>query len=308
MTRLLLFTVPVSAMVASAGMEYMGCFGGDWLYSPSYVVWFGSAHEPCTEYCVGKGTTYAYHHINFKVDAQKHWCACLNSEPLYGYIEGDNSPCQRDIHNPNDDAFEAEVSVLMPDRTYIGCYQFDLGASKSIDHILDCDALCSGFQYMFWQVDAVDEVTRCSCSDASHWDGRGPSDYHPTTDWYVYQQVLGPSAAAKREQRERARRSGIAAKKEMCPEGMQACNILDGDGLSFECLDIKQELESCGGCLHGEFRPQIHGGDFGPSRSGIDCTSLPGVNPLGITCQDGICVAHSCNEGFVLDGTVCKVP
>ncbi|WVQ98496.1 hypothetical protein IAU59_005622 [Kwoniella sp. CBS 9459] len=72
--------------------------------------------------------------------------------------------------------------------------------------------------------------------------------------------------------------------------------------------DTQQELESCGGCFHGEANT------FGIAlnrvnwEKGIDCTTLSGVIPRGVTCQDGQCVNWSGEEGFTLEMTAAGMP
>ncbi|GAA5999981.1 hypothetical protein JCM10207_006001 [Rhodosporidiobolus poonsookiae] len=65
-----------------------------------------------------------------------------------------------------------------------------------------------------------------------------------------------------------------------CPDGERACPI--GQNGSWECLDVTNSLEACGGCP-GE-------------RVSNDCTKLPGAEH--VACVDSRCVISSCFPGF----------
>ncbi|GAA5936814.1 hypothetical protein JCM3775_002714 [Rhodotorula graminis] len=70
----------------------------------------------------------------------------------------------------------------------------------------------------------------------------------------------------------------------LCPVGEQACPIFPRMG-TYECLDTRSELESCGGCTskgHGE-----------------DCTAIRGAQ--GVTCESGACHVYTCQVGWQLD-------
>ncbi|KZS87919.1 hypothetical protein SISNIDRAFT_470538 [Sistotremastrum niveocremeum HHB9708] len=72
--------------------------------------------------------------------------------------------------------------------------------------------------------------------------------------------------------------------------GYQACSVMTGRG-GFECVDVMNDLESCGGCIGN---PLTNPG----SRLGVDCSALPGVND--VRCVQGKCVISSCSDGFQL--------
>ncbi|GAA5972589.1 hypothetical protein JCM21900_001328 [Sporobolomyces salmonicolor] len=70
----------------------------------------------------------------------------------------------------------------------------------------------------------------------------------------------------------------------LCPVGEEACPIFPRMG-TYECIDTKSELESCGGCS---------------SRGlGEDCTLIRGAQ--GVTCESGHCNVYSCQLGWKLD-------
>ncbi|KAA1096835.1 hypothetical protein PGT21_029784 [Puccinia graminis f. sp. tritici] len=71
-----------------------------------------------------------------------------------------------------------------------------------------------------------------------------------------------------------------------CPTGLSACPISSGMPLSptagFECLDVLQEVTSCGGCAS--------------TGQGVDCTTIKGVSSSG--CSEGKCKIFSCKTGY----------
>lgn len=79
----------------------------------------------------------------------------------------------------------------------------------------------------------------------------------------------------------------------LCPYGHSACAI-PGNKFGFECLDIRSDIESCGGCAF----------PLPGATKGTDCTAVFGA--LDVSCQQGKCVVESCLEGYVLKGDVCE--
>ncbi|GAA5942048.1 hypothetical protein JCM10213_004373, partial [Rhodosporidiobolus nylandii] len=106
---------------------------------------------------------------------------------------------------------------------------------------------------------------------------------------------LPPSARARRSDRQKKeRRLNLSSRAEhaassleerdaaRCPAGERACPI--GSLGGWECMDVSNELESCGGCP-GE-------------PSSVNCLTLPGVENVG--CAENQCIVSSCRPGFRL--------
>ncbi|KAK9894376.1 hypothetical protein P389DRAFT_212168 [Cystobasidium minutum MCA 4210] len=85
--------------------------------------------------------------------------------------------------------------------------------------------------------------------------------------------------AANRYRRDTEERLSMAEMKMLCPKGQTACPIGFKLEAGYECLDLSEELESCGSC-------------------GNDCTSIPGAKD--VTCSKGQCIVTSCTPGFSL--------
>ncbi|WVF72438.1 hypothetical protein IAT40_007253 [Kwoniella sp. CBS 6097] len=126
---------------------------------------------------------------------------------------------------------------------------------------------------------------------------------------FVYQHEAGdsgaPSAWVKRQAKERLARD-MGEINVHCPAGLTACKVDGADHLSFECIDTDEEIESCGGCLHGSFNSRALTSPHADSR-GTNCLTLPGVSPAGVTCDHGQCKTYACEEGYKLVGHSCTV-
>ncbi|EAU91114.1 hypothetical protein CC1G_03282 [Coprinopsis cinerea okayama7 len=88
-----------------------------------------------------------------------------------------------------------------------------------------------------------------------------------------------------------------------CKAGERACPVYRGSKVvSFNCVDIRSDLESCGGCV-------TYSNDGSPSPDGgRDCSAIPFVND--VRCSNGSCQIGSCARGYVisLDGGSCVPP
>jgi hypothetical protein len=72
-----------------------------------------------------------------------------------------------------------------------------------------------------------------------------------------------------------------------CPSGLTMCANAFGPG--FDCLDLHNDLEACGGC---------------PGEPGsVDCSAIPGVS--AVSCIDRQCVIDSCDRRHLLSEGEC---
>jgi len=78
--------------------------------------------------------------------------------------------------------------------------------------------------------------------------------------------------------------------------GWAACGVLGGGPRAWECINIVNDLESCGGCMY----PLT-----AYSPIGRDCSTIPGV--ADVSCLGGECVVQRCLPGYLPapDGTSC---
>ncbi|TBU46257.1 hypothetical protein BD309DRAFT_858489 [Dichomitus squalens] len=93
-----------------------------------------------------------------------------------------------------------------------------------------------------------------------------------------------------------ARRRSV--RRDVCPRGTRSCPLYGaasgGRGFlrGYECVDVQNALESCGGCALNE-------SPFGePSADGgRDCSAIPFADDVG--CRKGRCVVEKCRDGYV---------
>ncbi|KAJ7214444.1 hypothetical protein GGX14DRAFT_443946 [Mycena pura] len=77
-----------------------------------------------------------------------------------------------------------------------------------------------------------------------------------------------------------------------CKHGWVACGVSGGGPRDWECVDVKYDLESCGGCHYGTVSART--GD----ATGVDCTAIPHV--ADVSCIGGSCTVHRCLSGYTV--------
>ncbi|KAG8951648.1 hypothetical protein FRC04_005936 [Tulasnella sp. 424] len=85
-----------------------------------------------------------------------------------------------------------------------------------------------------------------------------------------------------------------------CGRGFKRCPLYTSIG-GFDCVDIKNDPEQCGGCLPVEGVPKAFSG-----AAGQDCTAVP--NASIANCVKGKCIIENCRKGFTksADGKSCN--
>ncbi|PPQ88367.1 LOW QUALITY PROTEIN: hypothetical protein CVT25_002113 [Psilocybe cyanescens] len=78
--------------------------------------------------------------------------------------------------------------------------------------------------------------------------------------------------------------------KLLCPIGLSACQIIGRGTESWECVDTKQDLESCGGCMIQSSYPGFS------KEEGVDCTAINGISD--VSCVDSRCLVRRCMPGY----------
>lgn len=115
----------------------------------------------------------------------------------------------------------------------------------------------------------------CLCYDRTDDGPAAPNNNCQWNSWLLYNDnlPLEPSPAAVRrrrlkeqqQQQNRRRFNGIGDRGQhhlaLCPRPTLACNVPGTD--AYECINTSQELESCGGCLHGEYGLAANSTTFG---------------------------------------------
>lgn len=114
---------------------------------------------------------------------------------------------------------------------------------------------------------------------------------------YTHSAAAAASQLARREEKAKLAREQVALNANpYCPATYTACYVSEDNDDGYECLRPDVELESCGGCRFGEYASAN-------TTLGVDCTSIAGVLPSGVTCNKGHCVISQCRRGFrLVDG------
>ncbi|KIK70234.1 hypothetical protein GYMLUDRAFT_34723 [Collybiopsis luxurians FD-317 M1] len=76
-----------------------------------------------------------------------------------------------------------------------------------------------------------------------------------------------------------------------CKPGWKACGIPGGGPRDWECVDIKNDLWSCGDCP-----VDIMFSHSGSPGLGVDCSAISGVADVG--CVAGRCIVNKCMPGY----------
>ncbi|WVR05026.1 hypothetical protein IAU60_002038 [Kwoniella sp. DSM 27419] len=280
---------------------HLGCgpqfelLGTDQLYLGDDVRLY---YDQCVSTCRDTyGSLYAFPHTLLDGNQYIRLCACGNNPPaLSQYTPGpayssSNEECPYDTS-----------SVVITKSTFsdVGCFvsvspSLTSQAQTSVER---CFQSCVGSTYAIVATPESTDTSACFCTDSSG-DYSSPADcFDPP--YLVYTHPKGtsgaPSAWAKR------RVKGMSQQGEdqtpgYCPAGLTACNIV-GSEEGFECINIADELESCGGCVNGLF-----GSSDGVS--GTDCTAIIGAAPGGVACHESRCIVFDCDEGYTLSNEAC---
>ncbi|KAH8079682.1 hypothetical protein HD553DRAFT_130033 [Filobasidium floriforme] len=75
----------------------------------------------------------------------------------------------------------------------------------------------------------------------------------------------------------------------MCEGTKVSCPVFGRGKTTFECVDIANRLESCGGCIS--------------AGQGRDCSEIEGADQ--VSCRAGDCVVQSCMRGFEMINNSC---
>ncbi|WWD01604.1 hypothetical protein V866_008549 [Kwoniella sp. B9012] len=249
--------------------------------------------------CGQQNHLYSYQFTeNYTTPSYKLWCLCVDDAPNpKDMIDG--------CHDPT--AETTDVTVIIPYQlayqfVWYNCHAFTPTTPGTlVNSARDCFATCNPYSWagvVYDQQDPNVITCRCYTHDDHPWYGTSATSCLPGA-WFIYNHFPQPSEAVRK------RYKGVQEgkqKRELCPDGLTACSVLDSEGLAFECLDTSQELESCGGCRYGMFMSREKG--EGPSE---DCTVITGAKLGAVTCQSGRCVVSECEDGYTLQNNECLV-
>ncbi|WVQ63712.1 uncharacterized protein L199_001865 [Kwoniella botswanensis] len=169
----------------------------------------------------------------------------------------------------------------------------------------DCFTACRTYGQAAFSVYRPTNQFYCLCAASStptNTQGTDPRNCG-ASGFFLYSHSAASSASglARRQLKDKldVARKERQKRERFCPKGLMACAVEGWD--SYECIDTSSELESCGGCIYGEY-----GSSFNTTSSGTDCSTLPGILFGAVTCQDSKCQAHACKKGYELIGGLCE--
>ncbi|KAL6301954.1 hypothetical protein BKA93DRAFT_737700 [Sparassis latifolia] len=173
------------------------------------------------------------------------------------------------------------------------CQNCPAGSFTSLTGATSCCLCCAGFYSVSMQ--GASSCTQCNFLDPYSLPGSTSSSQCIIGTGYVTSCTMSgttcpaiippllPTTLIKRR----------AIKRQLCPRGHKSCPVYGMSGLrGHECVDIQNDLESCGGCA-GSDSPLGQRAEDG----GRDCSVIPNVE--SVSCQGGKCTIEKCSEGHV---------
>ncbi|OCF35262.1 hypothetical protein I317_01370 [Kwoniella heveanensis CBS 569] len=247
-----------------AGSAYIGCFSPEALAGGGGVI-YDNRTDSCPELVATGGLPYSnswpYNGDQSPYRACRGWDVPLGSQ----YLVAD-----RFCGYPN-----VNVTLVDPPThwTWAGCwYLAPTEVWQPVASFSDCISSCESWPYAYGRYNE-DLTISCLCS-ASQPPFDLPLDCgYGAPFWYTH--PIQPSEFVRRQlkEKERLRREGQLALG-LCPEGRTACRVPGEEdaGMGFECIDTDYEIESCGGCIHGELKLDATG--TGPGTGTSEITGL----------------------------------
>ncbi|KAK8844140.1 hypothetical protein IAR55_006934 [Kwoniella newhampshirensis] len=301
MSPLLTTTLAALALLSSvslqvqAGPAFVGCVSelGSESVQPDFL---GTAATPaaCNTNCLNGEIAYQYSLYSEMTGD----CLCSTTAvaPSY-YVTGPSSTAECG----NSDYL---VSDLPTSFNFVQCYSNMVTDNNPGDQtsFQGCFDACR-LEGSAMVLPGANGAFACRCNQANIIDlGNNENSYAVNCGpnaWfnYVHTAEAQASGLARRKLKERLDQLRLDSQT-LCPTGLTPCNVQDYSD-TYECIDTRNELESCGGCLHGVFQASS------PSTVGVDCTAIPGVAFGAVTCMDSHCAAFSCKDGFEMAGNSC---
>lgn len=192
--------------------------------------------------------------------------------------------------------------------TQQGCYTSATltgGSSSTITNPDTCFSTCLNWKYMSITPVGTGGTYTCTCGTA---ETLGTSANCAVNRPVVYTNSDGTASLAARRRRALEIAARMQAQQKVCPGSLKSCFTATpslSEGIAFECVDTKSELESCGGCVRGEYTNDFVLGQT-IATSGEDCTAIEGVAFGAVSCVKGRCVASQCSSGYRLVNGSCE--
>ncbi|WVW85014.1 hypothetical protein I302_107050 [Kwoniella bestiolae CBS 10118] len=247
---------------------------------------FSSATD-CAAQCGGYTYSYLFYYGQ---------CVCSNTGPsATSLTDGDEDTCaQRSSISVNIVSTTFDSTTCYSDQDFAAA---DFPGLYPITDPKQCLNSCANDRLAVLQ---SEDSAGWYCGCASSTDSTPVSC--TDTSLFVFNHPAGATASGLA--RRNAREAVAQAKRDrifnVCPGGMTACLV---PGLekneAWECIDTQNDMESCGGCLHGTFNNAT-------TAVGVSCAK-PGVKLGAATCAAGKCLISECKDGFKLVDSQCVV-
>ncbi|WVQ94730.1 hypothetical protein IAU59_001810 [Kwoniella sp. CBS 9459] len=200
-------------------------------------------------------------------------------------------------------------------------------APGNLASFTSCFTACNSFTFAYIRpiTTPLDQPNMFNCTCANINLGASPPQTQvpcgPNT-WFGYSHpIVTPSSFVKRQERRAALLKRSQEEEQVyCPLGTTACRVASpfrvqaDDSISqagpegsegYECIDTASELESCGGCMYGEY-----GGNatvLTVAKRGTDCSAIAGAALGATTCSNGHCEIFACEEDYTLKEGRCEL-
>ncbi|WVW85828.1 hypothetical protein I302_107866 [Kwoniella bestiolae CBS 10118] len=288
----LLLALPSLVSAALYNSEFASCTST--AYVPNGGAGSGSwaSSADCSAYCYSRSTDYIYSAYLSTTGG----CSCgSNTFTTAQITSGNAGGCGSNY----------EVSITHTTFDFMYCTNSysaqSVGPQSSTTDFYSIFQTCRNYPYMAIYPTS-NNVYLYACVNGYALTGATGTCGYQINRIYSHPADATASGYAKRSLAERRR---LAEQENMvaywCPKGFTACQ-LENDAASYECIDTKNDLESCGGCLYGAYNPPGHPNTTAPV--GQDCSSLRGVALGHSSCVEGTC-EFDCKAGWELEGDGC---
>ncbi|WVW79566.1 hypothetical protein I302_101535 [Kwoniella bestiolae CBS 10118] len=280
-----LVAILMSSFLSVNAVTYIGCTGDYNLGTSDQPTSARGNVGKCDGYCT---TPYFYYR------PLGEFCACSDATPNpQMYVQGESAQggCSSDDYY--------QVYSRVTSFNFQGCAENMITdeAPPDVATLEECFAACANKGSAMFLPYYNENILQCRCNSDYTIEGETPKTCGPTV-WFTYTHSPDASASGLSRRILRERSSIIRRESQtFCPKGAKACSI-PGRG-SYECIDTSSELESCGGCMSGEYHSSSN------VTIGTDCSSLPGVARGAITCYNSQCEAFACKKGYQLASGLC---
>ncbi|KAK8858861.1 hypothetical protein IAR55_003092 [Kwoniella newhampshirensis] len=282
--------VAALASPTMAAVTYTGCYSDP----PAGAVSMGGATNANT--CADLCSSYQYSFYTPGLLGLGADCQCSNTLPASSGLS---------LGLPGLCLLGYEADLTDGPASYTGCGNvLDVNGNVApVIQVADLEACLSACRLSLYINLFADpsSSTGQGCSCGSSFSGATCDTSDPSSNSLVYANldVATPSAGAQRRARRYIKRQRQQVMAQHCPKGLTACNVAGAIGAgAYECVDIDNDLESCGGCLHGEYNNVS-------AAVGQDCTAIGAAKVGGSTCTKGECVIYQCRRGFALVNGAC---